>query len=71
MRKQQAQNRLTGLRGGDAALLSILAADFFGAIAGALVHLTMVWWVLEQGISGPTVSLLVLCIFMPLNFGVL
>jgi len=31
----------------------------------------MVWWVLSQGVSGPTVSLLVLCIFLPLNIGVL
>lgn len=52
-------------------MLTILIADFFGAIAGALVHLTMVWWVLAQGVSGPTVSFLVLCIFLPLNIGVL
>lgn len=61
----------TNPRSGDTVLLSILAADFFGAIAGSLVHLTMVWWVLSQGVSGPTVSLLVLCIFLPLNIGVL
>lgn len=63
--------RTAGLRSGDAILASILASDFFGTIAGSLVHLTMVWWVLEQGVSGPTVSLLVLCIFLPLNIGVL
>lgn len=63
--------RRFGLRSGDAVLLSILSADFFGAMAGALVHLTMVWWVLEQGVSGPVVSVLVLCIFLPLNIGVL
>lgn len=56
---------------GDAILLSILTADFFGSIAGALVHLTMVWWVLAHGVAGPTVSLLILCIFLPLNVGVL
>ena len=67
----QSLPRNLGLRSGDAVLASILAGDFFGAIAGALVHLTMVWWVLEQGVSGPTVSLLVLCIFLPLNVGVL
>lgn len=64
-------SRTLGLRSGDAVLASILAGDFFGAIAGSLVHLTMVWWVLEQGVSGPTVSILVLCIFLPLNVGVL
>ncbi len=65
------QQRRFGLKSGDAVLFSILLADFFGAFAGALVHLTMVWWVLSQGISGPTVSMLVLCIFLPLNIGVL
>ncbi|MFK7878061.1 MAG: hypothetical protein AB8B71_20210 [Paracoccaceae bacterium] len=70
---QNAQHSRTpfGMKSGDAALLSILTADFFGSVAGALVHLTMVWWVLSQGVSGPTVSLLVLCIFLPLNAGVL
>lgn len=70
---QSAYNisRLQSLTSGDAVLLSILLADFFGALAGALVHLTLVWWVLNQGVSGPVVSLLVLCIFLPLNIGVL
>lgn len=67
----QARSLRSSLRSGDAVLLSILTADFFGALAGALVHLTMVWWVLSQGVSGPMVSLLVLCIFLPLNIGVL
>lgn len=71
MRTPSAKTGRPGRRPGDAVLLSILAADFFGALAGALVHLTMVWWVLSQGVSGPTVSLLVLCIFLPLNIGVL
>jgi len=54
----QSQRRTLGLRSGDAVLASILAGDFFGAIAGSLVHLTMVWWVLEHGVSGPTVSMI-------------
>ena len=58
-------------RSANKVLATILCADFFGALAGALVHLTMVWWVLEQGVSGPTVSALVLCIFIPMNLGVL
>ena len=63
--------RRWGLGAGDTVLLSILTADFFAAVAGALIHLTMVWWVLEQNVSGQTVSLLVLCIFLPINVGVL
>lgn len=65
----QSARRMLGT--GDAILLTILSADFFGALAGSLVHLTLVWWVLNQGVSGPVVSLLVLCIFLPLNIGVL
>ena len=61
----------TTLRPGDTALLGIIVSDFFGALAGANIHLTMVWWVLSQGLSAATVSLMVLCIFAPLNAGVL
>lgn len=71
MRKAVAISRWVGLGSGDGVLASIMLSDFFGALAGALVHLTMVWWVLEQGVSGPVVSMLVLCIFLPLNIGVL
>ncbi|MFK8015716.1 MAG: MFS transporter [Gammaproteobacteria bacterium] len=59
------------MRAGDAALLGIVASDFFGALAGSTIHLTMVWWVLSQGLSDAAVSLMVLCIFAPLNVGVL
>lgn len=58
-------------RAGDAALFWILAADFVGALASALVHLTMIWWVLSQDVSDQVIGLMVLAIFLPLNLGVL
>jgi len=60
-----------GLRTGDAALIGILASDFFGALAGATVYMTMVWWVLAQGTSDLGITLLVMSIFVPLNIGVI
>lgn len=60
-----------GGRSGDGALLSILAADFVGALAGAMVYLTMIWWVLSQDVPDNIVGLMVLAIFIPLNLGVL
>lgn len=71
MNAPTTRRRRSVLRAGDAALLGIVASDFFGALAGATIHLTMVWWVLSQGLSDATVSLMVLCIFAPLNAGVL
>lgn len=58
-------------RSGDLALLGIIASDFFGALAGATVHLTLIWWVLGQGTSATVVSLMILAIFVPMNLGVL
>lgn len=59
------------MRSGDGALLSVLLSDFFGALAGSMVHLTMIWWVLSQDIPDNIVGLMVLAIFVPLNLGVL
>lgn len=69
--KLGAPAEIRRLRPGDGALLGILASDFFGALAAATVHLTMVLWVLAQGASSTVVSLMVLTIFIPLNLGVL
>lgn len=67
----QTTRGTTGIRPGDRALSAIVTADFFGAMAGAMVHLTMIWWVLSQDVSDRIVGLMVLSIFLPLNLGVL
>lgn len=59
------------LRTGDRALIGIMVSDFFVSIAGTIVYLTMVWWVLAEGASELGVTLLVLSIFVPLNAGVI
>jgi len=59
------------IRNGDRPLFGILASDFFGSIAGAVVHLTMIWWVLSQDVPDRIVGLMVLSIFIPLNLGVM
>lgn len=59
------------VRPGDGSLSAILASDFFGAFAGSLIHLTMIWWVLSQNVPDRIVALMVLAIFVPLNVGVL
>ncbi|MFK7856675.1 MAG: MFS transporter [Granulosicoccus sp.] len=56
---------------GDSALIGIMVSDFFNSIAGTMVYLTMLWWVLAQGASELGVTLLVLCIYVPLNAGVI
>lgn len=66
------QVRMIGeLRSGDRALIGILLSDFFGAIAGAVIHFTMIWWVLAQAVPDRVVGLMVLAIFVPFNLGVL
>lgn len=58
-------------RPGDGALVSIVASDFFGALAGSLIHFTMIWWVLGQDVPDRIVGLMILAIFVPFNLGVL
>lgn len=59
------------IRSGDPALIGLLLSDFLVSVAGTIVYLTMVWWVLDQGASELSVTLLVLSIFVPLNAGVI
>ena len=58
-------------RQGDRAFAGILAANLFGAAAASVVFLTMVWWVLAQGVADLVFGLMMLAIVVPLNLGVL